>query len=44
MKAKDFVVTIDILNVYALTNEEMIYIRGGDSEPVVLLSIPPIVI
>jgi hypothetical protein len=44
MKAKDFVVTIDIFNVYALTNEEMINIRGGEGDSVVPLALPPVVI
>lgn len=34
----------DILSVFALTNEEMINIRGGEGEPIVKPSIPPIII
>ena len=44
MKAKNPVVTIEIFNVYALTNEEMIYIRGGEGDPVIFGTVPPVVI
>jgi len=44
MKAKNSVVTIDIFDVYALTNEEMIYIRGGEGDPIIFGTVPPIVI
>jgi hypothetical protein len=32
----------DILSDYALSNEEMIYVRGGEGDPVTLPSNPPI--
>jgi len=44
MKAKKTVVTIDVFNVYALTNEEMIYIRGGEGDPIIFGTVPPVVI
>jgi hypothetical protein len=44
MKAKNTVVMIDVFNVYALTNEEMINIRGGEGDPIIFGTVPPVVI
>jgi hypothetical protein len=45
MKNQTSILTIDIFNVYALTNEEMIFIRGGgEGDPIVLGTVPPILI
>ena len=42
MKTLNFELTKDIFNEFALSNEEMIYVRGGESDPVVLPPQPPI--
>jgi len=43
MKTLNFELTKDIFNEFALSNEEMIYVRGGDAtDPVVLPTPPPI--
>jgi hypothetical protein len=34
--------TRDIFNGFILSNEEMIYVRGGEGDPVVKPTIPPI--
>jgi hypothetical protein len=44
MKTLNFELTKDIFNEFALSNEEMIYVRGGDSEPVPMPTPPPIII
>ena len=44
MKTLNFELTSDIFNEFALTNEEMIYVRGGDGEPVPMPPQPPIII
>jgi len=44
MKAQNSLVTIDNFNVFALSNEEMINIRGGEGDPVLMGTVPPILI
>ena len=44
MKTQNSIVTIDIFNTFALSNEEMINIRGGEGDPIVMGTLPPIVI
>lgn len=42
MKTLNFEQTNDIFNDFELTVEEMICVRGGDSDPVMNPSVPPI--
>ena len=42
MKTLKFELTKDIFNEFALSNEEMIYVRGGEGDPIVLPPPPPI--
>jgi len=42
MKTLNFELTSDIFNEFALSNEEMTYVRGGESEPVILPPSPPV--
>jgi hypothetical protein len=42
MKTLNFELTRDLLNEFALSNEEMICVRGGDSDPVILPTPPPV--
>ena len=42
MKTLNLELAPDIFNEFALTNEEMINVRGGEGDPIVLPSIPPI--
>lgn len=46
MKTLNFEITNEMLKEFALTNEEMITVRGGedDSEPRTLPTRPPIII
>jgi hypothetical protein len=44
MKTQNSLVTIDIFNTFALSNEEMINIRGGEGDPIVMGTVPPILI
>jgi hypothetical protein len=44
MKTQNSLVTIDIFNTFALSNEEMINIRGGEGDPIVMGTLPPIVV
>ena len=44
MKTLNFELTKDIFNEFALSNEEMIYVRGGELDPVALPVPPPIII
>jgi hypothetical protein len=34
----------DLLNDFTLSNEEMISVRGGDGDPIVMPTQPPIII
>jgi hypothetical protein len=42
MKTLNFELTKDIFNEFVLSNEEMIYVRGGSSDPIILPNPPPI--
>jgi hypothetical protein len=42
MKTLNFELTSDIFNEFALSNEEMIYVRGGEADPIVKTTNPPI--
>ena len=42
MKTLNLESAFDIFNEFALTNEEMINVRGGEGDPIVLPSMPPI--
>jgi hypothetical protein len=44
MKTQNSLVTIDIFKTFALSNEEMINIRGGENEGIIKVVVPPIVI
>ena len=44
MKTLNFELTRDIFNEFALSNEEMIYVRGGDGDPISVPVLPPIII
>jgi len=44
MKILNFESTKNIFNDFTLSNEEMIYVRGGEGTPVVLPPDPPIAI
>jgi hypothetical protein len=44
MKTENSKMTIDNFNNFALSNEEMINIRGGESDPIVKITKPPIII
>ena len=44
MKTLNSKLTKDIFNEFALSNEEMIYVRGGEGDPIVKTSIPPVII
>jgi len=44
MKTLNFELTKDIFNEFALSNEEMIYVRGGESDPISKPPEPPIII
>jgi hypothetical protein len=42
MKNLNFESAAELLNEFALTNEEMIYVRGGESDPISKPVTPPI--
>ena len=42
MKILNFDLTKDIFTEFLLSNEEMIYVRGGDADPITLPNPPPI--
>ena len=42
MKTLKFELTKDIFNEFALSNEEMIYVRGGEGDPIPMPTPPPI--
>ena len=42
MKTLNFELTKDIFNEFALSNEEMIYVRGGELDPITMTTPPPI--
>jgi hypothetical protein len=44
MKTTNSQTSKDIFTDYAISNEEMIYIRGGEGDVIIKTTIPPIVI
>ena len=42
MKTLNFELASDIFNEFLLSNEEMINVRGGESEPITLPNPPPV--
>ena len=42
MKTLNFVLTKGIFDEFALTNDEMINVRGGEIEPTPMPSLPPV--
>jgi len=42
MKILNFELAKVVLNEFALSNEEMIYVRGGEGDPIALPTPPPI--
>jgi hypothetical protein len=44
MKTLNSKLTKDIFTEFALSNEEMIYVRGGEADPIIKSIIPPVVI
>jgi hypothetical protein len=42
MKTLNLELTIDIFNDFQLSNEEMICVRGGESDPIIKTTTPPI--
>jgi hypothetical protein len=42
MKPRNFESTQDIFNEFALSNEEMICVRGGKSDPIIKTTVPPV--
>jgi len=44
MKTLNSQMTKDIFTEFALSNEEMIYVRGGEGDPIVKTILPPVLI
>ena len=44
MKTLNINLTTDLLNEFTLSTEEMISVRGGDGDPIVMPTQPPIII
>ena len=46
MKTLNSNLTKDIFTEFALSNEEMIYVRGGenDNDPIIKTTVPPIIL
>jgi len=44
MKALNSELNLDIFSDFTLSNEEMIYVRGGDADPIIMPTMPPIVL
>ena len=42
MKTLNFELAKDIFDEFALSNEEMIYVRGGDADPIIRPGEPPV--
>jgi len=42
MKTLNFLLPKDILNEFTLSNEEMIHVRGGESDILIKTTIPPV--
>jgi|WetSurSiteA1Bulk_404760.scaffolds.fasta_scaffold220532_1 hypothetical protein len=44
MKTLNSLKTIEIFNDFILSNEEMIQVRGGEGDPIVKPTTPPVII
>jgi len=44
MKTLNSKLTKDIFTKFALTNEEMICVRGGENDPIIKTTPPPVII
>jgi hypothetical protein len=44
MKTLNSNLTKDIFTEFALSNEEMICVRGGENDPIIKPAVPPVVI
>jgi hypothetical protein len=44
MKTQNSNLNLDIFSDFTLSNEEMIYVRGGELDPIIKPTLPPIVI
>jgi hypothetical protein len=42
MENKNLDLTLDIFKMFTLSNEEMINVRGGEADPIIKTSLPPI--
>jgi hypothetical protein len=42
MKTKNTELRQDIFTEFTLSNEEMIYIRGGEIDPIIKTTVPPV--
>jgi hypothetical protein len=42
MENKNLDLTLDIFKMFTLSNEEMINVRGGESDPIIKTTPPPI--
>jgi hypothetical protein len=42
METPKFEIIKDIFNEFSLSNDEMIYVRGGDGDPITIPTPPPI--
>jgi hypothetical protein len=44
MKTLNSKLTNDIFTEFELSNDEMIYVRGGEGDPIIKTTIPPVII
>jgi hypothetical protein len=42
MKTLNFELTIEIFDAFQLSNEEMICVRGGEGDPIIKTTTPPV--
>jgi hypothetical protein len=42
MKTNNFETIQDMFNEFALSNEEMINVRGGECDPIIKTTLPPV--
>jgi hypothetical protein len=42
MENKNLDLNLDIFKMFTLSNEEMINVRGGESDPIIKTTVPPI--
>jgi hypothetical protein len=42
MKTNNFETIQDMFNEFTLSNEEMINVRGGESDPIIKTTLPPV--